>query len=86
VVRCAAPALFVDWLNAVIYEMATRNVFFRRFGVEIEGTSLAAEIKYEPANIALHAPAVEAKAATYTELSVRKEAEGRGVAECSVDV
>ena len=32
-VRCAAPddeLLFADWLNALVYEMATRRILFRR--------------------------------------------------------
>ena len=40
-VSCEAPdleLLFVDWLNAVIYEMAIRKMLFGRFAVTIEGT------------------------------------------------
>ena len=35
--RCEAPdleLLFVEWLNAVIYEMAVRNMLFGRFAVQ----------------------------------------------------
>ncbi len=35
-IRCQAPddeMLLADWLNALIYEMATRNMLFGRFGV-----------------------------------------------------
>jgi SHS2 domain-containing protein len=34
-VECEAPdleLLFADWLNAVIYEMATRKMLFREYG------------------------------------------------------
>ena len=33
-------ALFVEWLNAVIYEMAVRSMLFGRFEVKIAGTRL----------------------------------------------
>src|SRR3974377_2470988 len=39
-VRCEAPdleLLFVEWLNAVIYEMAVRRMLFSRFAVRIAG-------------------------------------------------
>ena len=42
-VECAAPdleLLFVEWLNAVIYEMAVRNMLFRQFLVRIDGVRL----------------------------------------------
>ena len=35
-IACEAPdleLLFVDWLNALVYEMATRRMLFRRFSV-----------------------------------------------------
>src|SRR5512137_1703146 len=37
-IRCSAPdddLLLVDWLNAVVYEMATRRMLFGRFAVEL---------------------------------------------------
>ena len=50
-VRCEAPdleLLFVDWLNAIIYEMAVRRMLFAHFDVRIEGTGLAATLWGEP--------------------------------------
>ena len=44
-IRCEAPdleLLFVDLLNAIIYEMAVRSMLFGRFDVRIEGTALTA--------------------------------------------
>jgi SHS2 domain-containing protein len=43
-VICEAPdleLLFVEWLNAVIYEMAVRNMLFSRSSVRIDGTASA---------------------------------------------
>lgn len=42
-VQCAAPdieLLFVEWLNAIIYEMAVRKMLFSRFAVKINGARL----------------------------------------------
>ena len=42
-IRCAAPSLellFVDWLNALVYEMATRRMIFGRFQVNLDGDRL----------------------------------------------
>ena len=76
----------VDWLNAVIYEMATRKMVFGRFSVSIEGGRLRAEAWGEEIVPARHQPAVEVKGATYTALQVRKEPGNRWIAQCIVDV
>ncbi len=86
---CTAPdpeLLFVDWLNALIYETAIRHMLFSRFQVTIEGDSLNARAWGEPINPARHRPAVEVKGATYTELSVKRVNDGRWIAQCVVDV
>jgi len=78
--------LFVDWLNALIYEMATRRLLFGRFDVEIEGRRLRATAWGEPVHVEKHQPAVEVKGATYTALKVGLDDHGRWVAQCVVDV
>lgn len=88
-VKCDAPdveLLFVDWLNAIIYEMAVRNMLFSRFDVRIEGTELTATLRGEPVDVARHAPACEPKGATYTALRVAREDDGTWSAACVVDV
>jgi len=88
-VKCEAPdieMLFVDWLNAIIYEMAVRGMLFARFDVRIADTSLSARIWGEPVDVARHAPACEPKGATYTALRVKQEADGTWSAACIVDV
>jgi len=87
-VKCAAAdleLLFVDWLNAIIYEMAVREMLFGRFDVKIEGTALTATLWGEPIDVARHAPACEPKGATYTALRVAQE-DGGWSAACVVDV
>jgi SHS2 domain-containing protein len=88
-IRCAAPddeLLLADWLNALIYEMATRRMLFGRFAVTLAGHALAARAWGEPVDRARHRPAVEVKGATYTGLSVARRDDGTWVAQCVVDV
>lgn len=88
-VTCEAPdleLLFVDWLNAIIYEMAVRKMLFSRFAVTIEGTRLRGTLWGEPVDVARHAPACEPKGATYTALRLAQQADGLWSAGCIVDV
>jgi SHS2 domain-containing protein len=85
---CDAPddeLLFADWLNRLIYEMATRKMLFSRFSVHIDGAHLSALAWGEPTEVARHHPAVEIKGATYTALHVAP-ADGEWVAQTVVDV
>lgn len=78
--------LFTDWLNALIFEIATRSMLFSKFEVVIESSSLRAQAWGEPVNVEKHQPAVEVKGATFTELSVREIPGGGWMAQCVVDV
>ena len=87
-IRCEAPdgeLLLVQWLNAVITEMAIRRLLFGSFEVQIDGHQLVARASGEPANLRLHEPAVEIKGATCTALAVRRTNEG-WLAQTVVDV
>ncbi len=87
-VACSAPdddMLFVDWLNALIYEMATRRLLFARFDVKISDHQLRARAWGEPVVNERHQPAVEVKGATYTALRVAND-NGVWTAQCVVDV
>jgi len=78
--------LLVAWLNALIYEMATRRMLFGRYRVQIsDDLCLHADAWGEPVDVPRHQPAVEPKGATVTELRVVQSA-GAWVAECVVDV
>ena len=77
--------LLYDWLNALIYEMATRKMLFSRFEVMIDGSTLSARASGEAIDIGRHQPAVEVKGATYTELAVYQQNE-QWVAQCVLDV
>ena len=87
-VLCRAESddlLLVEWLNALVYEMAVRTMLFGDFAVEIEGQSLRATAYGEPVDIDRHQPAVEIKGATLTALQVLATPEGWRV-QCVVDV
>lgn len=78
--------LFVRWLNALIFEMASRRMLFARFQVRLEADGLRATAWGEPVDRARHAPAVEVKGATLTELRVERTSDGLWLAQCVVDV
>ncbi|MDA8129790.1 MAG: archease [Betaproteobacteria bacterium] len=88
-IRCEAAGdelLLVDWLNALIFEMAARRLLFGRFAVTLDGHRLHATAWGEPVDPARHEPAVEIKGATYTELKIAKNEAGQWLAQCVVDV
>jgi protein archease len=78
--------LFADWLNALIFEIATRSMLFSKFEVEIDEGRLRAQVWGEPVSVEKHHPAVEVKGATFTELSVKEIPGGGWMAQCVVDV
>jgi SHS2 domain-containing protein len=88
-IDCEAPdleLLLVDWLNALIYRMATRQLLFSRFEVQIDGTRLHARAWGEAVDVARHQPAAEAKGVSYCELKVERQADGSWLAQAVVDV
>jgi len=88
-VSCEAPddeLLLVDWLNSIVYEMATRKMLFRRFQVSIENQRLKGTAWGEPIDVEKHQPAVEVKGATQTHLRVHQRPNATWVAECVIDV
>jgi SHS2 domain-containing protein len=78
--------LLTDWLNSLLYEMATRKMLFSRFEVRIEQNHLSATAWGEKLDVSRHSPTTEVKAATYAELSVQQEQDGTWIAQCVVDV
>ena len=87
--QCSAPdpeLLLVDWLNAVIYEMATRGLLFREYHVTLQGDRLQATARGERVDVARHQPAAEPKGATFTALRVYQDAAGDWHAQCVIDV
>lgn len=88
-IHCEAPdheLLFVSWLNAIVYEMAVRNMLFRSYTVVLSGLSLSGTLVGEAIDPERHEPGVEVKGATVTDLKVECDLEGRWRAQCIVDV
>jgi SHS2 domain-containing protein len=88
-IECEAPnaeLLLVDWLNAIVFEMATRGTIFGDFKVSIDGHRLHGIATGEAVSVERHAPAVEIKGATLTELAVVENRPGEWRAQCVVDV
>ncbi|MDH5472385.1 MAG: archease [Gammaproteobacteria bacterium] len=80
------PALLLtDWLNALIFEIATHKLLFCEFDVAISDGQLTATARGETIDVAKHQPAVEIKGATFTELAV-KQVNDQWMAQCVVDV
>ena len=87
-ISCQEPdqeLLFADWLNALVFEMFTRNMLFSQFEVFIENGHLKARARGEPIEVKRHQPTVEIKGATYTELAVHRS-QDQWIAQCIVDV
>ncbi len=88
-IQCTAPdreLLLVDWLNALIYEMATRGMLFGAWRVALEDNHLEATVEGERVDRARHRPVVEVKGATYTGLAVQQDDDGHWHGTCIVDV
>ena len=88
-IQCQSPdqeLLLVDWLNALIYEMATRKMLFSRFEVTISDNGLKATVWGETVNRKKHQPAVEVKGATYSELKVAQSNSNQWITQCIIDV
>ena len=87
-IHCEAPdveLLLVDWLNALVYEMAVKGLLFHHFEVHIDGEKLDAVALGERTDRLKHQPTVEVKGATYTELYVAQKGD-HWIAQCVVDV
>ena len=88
-VECSAPdndILLVDWLNEIVYQMATHNMLFAKYQVSISDNKLKARLCGEQVSQQKHQPAVEIKGATFTELKVAQSSNGEWIAQCIVDV
>jgi SHS2 domain-containing protein len=88
-IRCEAPSLdylLVDWLNAIIYEMAVGRMLFGRFRVRLADGILLGVASGEKVDVGRHQPVVEVKGATYTALGFDRRHDGGWEARCVVDV
>ena len=88
-IECQAPddeLLLVEWLNDIIFEMATRKMLFARFAVDLDGNRLSATAWGEALDLTRHDTVVEPKGATCTSLEVCQDESGCWRAQCIIDV
>jgi len=88
-IECQAPddeLLLVEWLNGIIFEMATRKMLFSRYAVAIDGNRLSGMAWGEAIDLTRHDAAVEPKGATCTSLQVCQDQSGCWRAQCIIDV
>lgn len=88
-IHCEAPdheLLLADWLNALVYEMGVRQMLFAEFEVRLTDAELHGTACGETIDRERHAPAVEVKGATYTELRLHRLEDGAWVAQAVLDV
>ncbi|MHC4690662.1 MAG: archease [Planctomycetota bacterium] len=78
--------LLFSWLNALIFEMGSRNMFFSKFEITLNENKLQAKVWGEKIDPQKHKPVVEVKAATYADLKVEQNKKGLWIAQCIVDV
>lgn len=80
-------SLFVEWLNQLLAAADIKRWLFSQFEVKIEnGRSLRSKAWGESINPKKHTLLTEVKAATYSQLKVEQEPDGKWVAQCVVDV
>jgi len=77
--------LFIDWLNSIIYEMATGEMVFGRFEVHIEGDRLTGKAWGEKLDLSRHDPGAEIKGTSYSDLEVLQK-DGKWMAQCIIDI
>ena len=88
-IECQAPddeLLLVEWLNGIIFEMASRKMLFARFAVELDGNRLSGTAWGEAIDLTRHDAVVEPKSATCTSLEVCQDESGCWRAQCIIDV
>ena len=88
-IECQAPddeLLLVEWLNDIIFEMATRKMLFARFAVDLDGNRLSGTAWGEAIDLTRHDAVVEPKSATCTSLEVCQGESGCWRAQCIIDV
>jgi SHS2 domain-containing protein len=78
--------LLYDWLNAIVFCMATEGMVFGKYHIEEKDGAVRGWGWGEPIDEVLHDPAVEVKGATMTGLSLAQRESDLWIAECVVDV
>ncbi|MCK4327794.1 MAG: archease [Candidatus Diapherotrites archaeon] len=78
-------ALFVEFLNELLFLRDAEDLFLSKFELRIEGNSLAGKAWGEKIDQKKHGVKIEVKAATYSGLKTWEE-KGKKFVQCVVDV
>jgi len=79
--------LFVTWLDELIFQQETKEVFFKRSAIQqCSDTEMAATVYGEPANFDKHAVYTEIKSVTYHQLQVVQKSDGSWFAQVIFDL
>ncbi|MEK6958901.1 MAG: archease [archaeon] len=85
-------ALLVAYLNELLFLKDTKKMVYSKFRLKIteltegKGYALEGVVFGEKFDSKKHAPKTDAKAATYSQLLVEKQQDGKWVAQCIIDV
>lgn len=79
--------LFVAWLDELIFQHETKEIFFRRAAVQqCSETEVSATVYGEPANFDKHEVYTEIKSVTYHQLQVVQKSDGSWFAQVIFDL
>ena len=79
--------LFVAWLDELIFQHETKEIFFRRAEIQqCSETEMTATVYGEPANFDKHAVYTEIKSVTYHQLQVVQKSDGSWFAQVIFDL
>lgn len=87
-IKCSAEdeeTLLIEWLNELLAQKDIKDMMFSEFKVKIKEGKLVGLAYGEKLNTKKHKVKVEVKAATYSQLKVKKEKD-KYIAQCVVDV
>ena len=79
--------LFVTWLDELIFQHETKEIFFKRAAVQqCSETEISATVYGEPANFDKHEVYTEIKSVTYHQLEVLQKSDGSWRAQVIFDL
>jgi SHS2 domain-containing protein len=69
-------SLLLDFLSEILFVSEVEGIVFSRAAVHIDGFNLLADLEGEPFNKQRHAKGTEVKGISYSDLSIRHDANG----------
>ncbi len=79
--------LLFEWLNEILAQIDIEGMIFKKFKItKLKNNKLEAELTGEQLSPEKHHTKTQVKAATYSQLKVYKDENGRWISQCIVDV